>query len=112
MSSLRKEFAIANLPSIRLILVPPPLLSQRRTCRPPDGSMILPHKIVEIFYMADDGRSPVLLIVAANGHGMGLATINGNLLGYTMPIAIEPIATWRPSEYCMPVGNRMQFWFP
>src|SRR5215510_3881386 len=72
---------------------------QHRTCRPLDGSMILLHKIVEIFHLADDGRSAVLLIVAADSRGIGLAAIDGNLLGYPMTIAIKPIDAWRTSEY-------------
>jgi hypothetical protein len=46
--------------------------------------MILFHNIVEIFHLANDDRQAVLLIVAANGCGIGLTAINRDLLRYAM----------------------------
>jgi hypothetical protein len=50
-----------------------------------DGSMVLFHHIIQILHLADADRGTVRFVIPPNGGGIGLAAINGNLLGDTMP---------------------------
>jgi hypothetical protein len=51
---------------------------------PFDGAMVLFDDIIEIFHLADDDRGPVLRIIASDGSRIGLAAIDGDLLGHPM----------------------------
>jgi len=54
------------------------------TRHPLDRSMVLFHNVIEIFDLADVDRGAVLRMIASDSRRIGLAAINGDLLGHAM----------------------------
>src|SRR5687768_16851264 len=66
--------------------------------------MILLHEIIHIFYLANDDRRAVLLVVCPDGRGIGLAPINGDHLGY--PMAVDGLGQEAYGRPLVPVSGQ------
>jgi hypothetical protein len=63
--------------------------------------MILLHNVVEICNLADFNRGAVIVIIALDGGGIGVATIDGDLFGDA--VATNRLVQEAPSRLFIPL---------